>query len=500
MRGWSGIHERRKEASSRSAVVGGAGMLYDPSLNCDEQSTLSDIAQQAARHEQRRNLEQAYQHELRSLTTAADIAQRLAKIEAEKPASAPVHASDPASLSEPADPACSWISRSKASLSKLAGKLGMGRPAAAAAAAATVTSAQQVGPDASRSTSAARRQQAPAKALSGMSPPVARTVPGGRPTPSSQQQQAPAAGPAPPPFLPPLLPQVPPLLMLSMLRRNSPLTYRYLEMSDEGGTRADCDLLGDEEGAPRQQQSNGVRGDPCQPEPAPAQQHDHHHQQQQQQRSKGFRGAQFQQESASAQRQPSVSCTPPPQSPPNLSLLLPALLITACPDPREPRCMTSPDPRSVRLPTGSLASTLLLSSTCTAGGIDDLILSSQPSSASAGSATIPSLPPIFSDRSRSTAPSVLSAVSAAAVAVAAAAAGSINSTARRSLPSPEQQQQQRREGRVTPSWRELIVAGRARRNSATPNSVLLHDDLEALAGAARGSSSAHRLHRSVTAL
>ena len=440
--------------------------MYDPSLNCDEQSTLSDIAQQAARQEQRRNLEQAYQHELRSLTTAADIARRLAKIEAEKPASAPVHASDPASLSEPPDPACSWISRSKASLSKFAGKLGMGRAAAAAAtAAATATSAQQVGPDASSSTSAARRQ-----ALSGMSQPVARLAPGGRPTPPSQQQQVPAGPAAPSPFLPPLLTKVPPLLMLSMLRRNSPL--RYLEMSDEGDSGAHCDP-GDEEGAPphalqqqlQQQQSKDVREAPCLPE------------------------------SASAQRQPSVSCTPL-QTPQNLqSLLLPALLNAASPDPREPRYTASPDPRSVRslrLSTGSIVSTLLISSTCTAGDGSDLLLSAQPSSAIAGSITIPLLPPIFSDRSRSTTPS----------AGTADARGSMNFTDRRSLPSPVQlqQQQQRREGRLTPSWRDLIAAGRARRNSATPQSVFLHDDVEPVADAARRSISAHRLHRSATVL
>ena len=444
-------------------------MLYDPSLNCDEQSALSEVAQQTTRQEERHKLEQTCQHELRSLTTAADIARRLAKIEAEKPASAPENVSACASPSEHADPAYSWISRSKASLSNVAGKLGLG-PASVASAAATATAAQQAGPDISSSTSAVRRQ-APAKALSGMSQPVARMV-RGRP-PSPPPQHASATGPVPP-FLPPLLmQQLPPLLMLSMLRRNSQLSY--WEMSAEGDGGADCDLGREEE----------------EEEPL----HDLQQQSQTQQQSKVERGEPCRVSTAHAQWQPSRSASPLSLSSQNRKGPLPRSIITAHSDLLRDPGSGSTASLDLRDP-GSTASQsdplprLLLASRFAAANSNDLMLSLQRSPDSADSGNIPLLPSIFSDGRRSMTPS-------------AAAGGSTNSTARRSLPSPEQQQQQqqqRGEGRVTPSWRELIVAGRTSRNSATPEGLFLHDGVELLGRAAEGRSSAHRLHRRATVL
>ena len=438
-------------------------MLYDPSLDCDEQSALSEIAQQASRQEQLRKLEQACRRDNQSLTTAADIARRLARLEAEKPALEPhpnSSASAHASPSDPADTACNWLSRSKASLSNFAGKLGLGPSATTAAAAAA---ALLVVSESSGSSSSAARRWAPAKVLSGMTQPVAR-----RPPPPPQQL-TPAAGPIMPPLLPPLLMQkLPPLLMLSMLRRNSQLSY--WEMPAEGDGEADCGLGHEEE----------------EEEPS--------HALQQRQQSKGVRGAPpCQVSTAHAQQHPSRSASSSP-SPQNQSSLAPSRpMITAPTDPHNPGSAASQsDPLSLQMPTGIVTLPLLLpaSSTAATDSGDLLILSSSPASAGSGSGsgsgTIPLLPSIFSGGRRSTTPS------------AAAAGGSMNPTARRSLPSPEQQQQQRGEGRVTPSWRELIVAGRTSHNSATPE-LLLCDDTEPLGRAAKGSG-AHRLHRSATAL
>ena len=109
---WVVINERRHEASTRRAAICCTGMHFDPDFNIDEHSAMTQIAQQAAREEELLQFETWCLRDLQSLTTDADIAQRLAKIEAEE------HASSPS--------ARGWISKSRASLSNLAGT-GFGR-------------------------------------------------------------------------------------------------------------------------------------------------------------------------------------------------------------------------------------------------------------------------------------------------------------------------------------------------------------------------------------
>lgn len=203
-KGWAVIYERRQEASRRRAAVCSAGMLFDPAFNCDEQAALTGIAQQAAREADLIQFDNWCQRDLRSLTTDADIALRLAKIEAEERASPSA--------------ARRWISKSKASLSNLAGKLGLGHAAAAEPPASA---------EGGSSSSLAKRQlksmskisQAMTRMASSLSDSVACTSPstavgtaaaaaaqgGQKRVPQAVQQQV----------------LLPPLLMLTARRRNS---------------------------------------------------------------------------------------------------------------------------------------------------------------------------------------------------------------------------------------------------------------------------------------
>ena len=128
---WVVINERRHEASTRRAAICCTGMHFDPDFNIDEHSAMTQIAQQAAREEELLQFETWCLRDLQSLTTDADIAQRLAKIEAEE------HASSPS--------ARGWISKSRASLSNLAGKLGLVSAATAAATAEPLPAAAESG-------------------------------------------------------------------------------------------------------------------------------------------------------------------------------------------------------------------------------------------------------------------------------------------------------------------------------------------------------------------
>ena len=201
---WVVINERRQESSTRRAAICSTGMLFDPAFNIDEQAAMTQIAQQAAREEELLQFETWCQRDLQSLTTDSDIVQRLAKIEAEEQALPPS--------------ARGWISKSKASLSNLAGKLGLGSAATAAATAEPLQAAAKSGSSLAKRQlkSLSRISQAMARMTS--SPPDSATSSSSSKTvisaaaaaaaPRGQQQRASQA-------------LLPPFLMLTARRRNS---------------------------------------------------------------------------------------------------------------------------------------------------------------------------------------------------------------------------------------------------------------------------------------
>ena len=203
---WVVINERRHEASTRRAAICCTGMHFDPDFNIDEHSAMTQIAQQAAREEELLQFETWCLRDLQQSTTDADIAQRLLKIEAEE------HASSPS--------ARGWISKSRASLSNLAGKLGLVSAATPAVTAGSSPATAESGSSLAKRQLKSLSRISQAVAMMASSLPtsasssktmtsVAATAAAAAAAPRGQQQRASQQA------------LLPPFLMLTARRRNS---------------------------------------------------------------------------------------------------------------------------------------------------------------------------------------------------------------------------------------------------------------------------------------